>query len=174
MLVLAFKEGHDSAIAAIDDGRLLFSLEAEKDSFPRYNSLTAEVLQAAAERLDRLPDVVAVGGWVKGTYSAEPQSQTGYFGVGKGSVSDRAGKFFGRPIRVFSSTHERSHIMTAYGLAPFPPGQPCYCLVWEGNIGSFYRVDERGEVTHLRHVLADPGNKYAYLFALADPKFPAN
>ncbi len=174
MLILSFKEGHDSAVTAIDDGRLLFSLEAEKDSFPRYDSLTAEVLLAAAERLDRLPDVVAVGGWVKGTYSDEPPSRTGYFGVGEGSVSDQTGRFFGKDVRVFSSTHERSHIMTAYGLSPFPAGQPYYCLVWEGNIGSFYRIDESGGVTHLRHVMSDPGNKYAYLFALADRKFTAN
>ncbi|OZM71762.1 proline dehydrogenase [Amycolatopsis antarctica] len=174
MLILGFKEGHDGAVVAIEDGRLLFSMEAEKDSFPRYDTLTAEVLSNAAERLDRLPDVVAVGGWVKGAFSVEPPSRTGYFGVGPGSVTDRAGTFFGRPVRMFSSSHERSHIMTAHGLAPLPPGQARYCLVWEGNIGSFYRVDERGEVTHLRQVMADPGNKYAYLFALADPGFPAN
>ncbi|QWF83907.1 carbamoyltransferase C-terminal domain-containing protein [Amycolatopsis sp. CA-230715] len=174
MLILSFKEGHDSAVAAIEDGRLLFVLESEKDSFPRYNSLTAEVLTTAMERLDRVPDVVAIGGWVKGNYSVERQSQTGYFGVGPGSVTDVPGTAFGRPVRRFSSTHERSHIMCAQGLAPLPAGQPVYHLVWEGNIGSFYRVDERGEVTHLRQVLADPGNKYAYLFALADPKFPAN
>ncbi|WP_329570519.1 carbamoyltransferase C-terminal domain-containing protein [Kitasatospora sp. NBC_01266] len=174
MLILGFKEGHDGAIAAIDDGRLLFSLEAEKDSFPRYDRLTAEVLLLAAERLGRLPDALAVGGWVKGTHSVEPPSRTGYFGVGPGAVSDELGRFFGQDVRIFSSTHERSHIMTALGLSSFRPGQPCYCLVWEGNIGSFYLIDEHGAVTHLRHVLADPGNKYAYLFALADPRFPAN
>lgn len=174
MLILGFKEGHDGAIAAIEDGRLLFSLEAEKDSFPRYDSLTAEVLLAAARRLDRMPDAVAVGGWVKGTHSVEPRSMTGYYGVGEGSVTDEVGWFFGKRLRIFSSTHERSHIMSAYGLSSFRPGEPCYCLVWEGNIGSFYRIDERGHVTHLSQVLTDPGNKYAYLFALADPKFPAN
>ncbi|MEU3861025.1 carbamoyltransferase C-terminal domain-containing protein [Streptomyces sp. NPDC028722] len=174
MLILSFKEGHDSAVTAIEDGRLLFSLEAEKDSFPRYDTLTAEVLQAAAERLDRLPDVIAIGGWVKGTHSVEPPSQTGYFGVGAGSITDRTGRFFGRDVRVFSSTHERSHIMSALGLSPFPTGQACYCLIWEGNIGSFYHIDESGGVTHLKHVMADPGNKYAYLFALADRNFPVN
>lgn len=174
MLILSFKEGHDGAVAAIEDGRLLFSLEAEKDSFPRFDSLTAEVLQLAAERLDRLPDVVAIGGWVKGVYSNAPVSQTGYFGVGPGAVTSRPGRFFGGEVQVFSSTHERSHIMAALGLSGFPAGQPCYCLVWEGNIGSFYRIDERGHVTHLRHVMSDPGNKYAWLFALADPTFPVN
>ncbi|QER90438.1 carbamoyltransferase C-terminal domain-containing protein [Streptomyces tendae] len=168
MLILSFKEGHDGAVSAIEDGRLLFSLEAEKDSFPRYSSLSAEVLLNAVERLDRLPDVVAVGGWVKGERASNPPSRTGYFGVGQGSISDTAGRFFGRDVRVFSSSHERSHIMTAYGLSPFPAGQPAYCLVWEGNIGSFYRVDESGTVTHLRQVMSDPGNKYAFLFGLAD------
>ncbi|GAA5198344.1 nodulation protein U [Rugosimonospora acidiphila] len=174
MLILSFKEGHDGGIAAIEDGRLLFSLEAEKDSFPRFSSLTADVLLAAAERLDRLPDAVAVGGWVKGTFSNEAPSRTGYFGVGPGSVSSTEGRIFGHRVNVFSSTHERSHIFTALGMSPLPPGQPYYSLVWEGNIGSFYRIDERGQVEHLRHVLTDPGNKYAWLFALADPKFTAN
>ncbi|MEU0531857.1 carbamoyltransferase C-terminal domain-containing protein [Amycolatopsis tolypomycina] len=174
MLIFSFKEGHDGSIAAIDDGKLLFSLEAEKDSFPRYAGITAETVTAAAGRLDRLPDVIAIGGWVKGTHSVERPSRTGYFGVGDGAVSDEAGRFFGRDVRVFSSTHERSHIMTAYGMAPFANRQPAYCLVWEGNIGDFYRIDENGAVEHLRHVLADPGNKYAWLFALADPKFPVS
>lgn len=174
MLILSFKEGHDGAVVAVEDGRLLFSLEAEKDSFPRYDRITAEVLLAAADRLDRLPDVVAVGGWVKGFHSVEPPTRTGYYGVGDGAVTDEAGRFFGKDVRIFSSTHERSHIMTAYGMAPFAAGQPCYCLVWEGNIGSFYRIDERGQVSHLRHVITDPGNKYAYLFALVDPTFPVS
>jgi predicted NodU family carbamoyl transferase len=174
MLIFSFKEGHDGSIAAIDDGKLLFSLEAEKDSFPRYSGITAEAVTAAAARLDRVPDVVAIGGWVKGTHSIEPPSRTGYYGVGEGAVSDEAGRFFGRDVRIFSSTHERSHIMTAYGMAPFVDRQPYYCLVWEGNIGSFYRIDENGAVKHLQHVLTDPGNKYAWLFALADPKFPVS
>lgn len=173
MLILSMKEGHDGGVVAIEDGKLLFALEAEKDSYPRYDRLTGEVMVRAAGMLDRAPDVVALGGWVKGFHSVEPPSRTGYFGVGPKAISDEAGRFFGRDVRIFSSTHERSHIYTAYGMAPPAPGQPYYSLVWEGNIGSFYRLDERGTVTHLKHVMADPGNKYAYLFALADPKFPA-
>jgi predicted NodU family carbamoyl transferase len=172
MLILGFKEGHDGSIAAIEDGRLIFSLEAEKDNFPRYYQLTAEVLNHAANKLDRLPDVMAIGGWTKGTYTVDPPSRTGYFGVGELAISDELSTMFGKQIRVFSSTHERSHIMSAHGMSPLPLGQAAYCLVWEGNIGSFYRIDEVGRVTHLKHVLTDPGNKYAYLFALADAAFP--
>ncbi|MFI6919997.1 carbamoyltransferase N-terminal domain-containing protein [Nonomuraea spiralis] len=52
------------------------------------------------------------------------------------------------------------------------PGQEYYALVWEGHIGSFYRVNAKGEATHLEQVMSDPGSKYAYLFALADPTHP--
>lgn len=173
MLILSFKEGHDGTVVAIEDGKLLFALEAEKDSYPRYDRLTAEVVTRAAGLVGRIPDVIALGGWVKGFHSVEPKTRAGYFGVGDGAITDEAGTFFGHDVRVFSSTHERSHIMTGYGMSPGAAGKPHYALVWEGNIGSFYRLDERGEVTHLKHVMSDPGNKYAYLFALADPGFPA-
>jgi hydroxymethyl cephem carbamoyltransferase len=173
MLILSMKEGHDGGITALEDGKLLFALEAEKDNYPRYDRLTGEVLARAAGLLDRQPDVVALGGWIKGEHSVEPASRTGYFGVGDGAISDEPGKFFGKQVRYFSSTHERSHIYTSLGMAPAAAGQACYSLVWEGSIGDFYRVDERGEATHLQHVLTDPGAKYAFLFALADPRFPA-
>ncbi len=174
MLILSMKEGHDGGIVAIEDGRLLFALEAEKDNYPRYDRLSGEIMARAAGLLDRPPDVVALGGWVKGEFSVEPPTRTGYFGVGPGSVSDEPGTFFGTSVRYFSSTHERSHIYTSLGMAPasIAAGRATYALVWEGNIGDFYRVDERGEVVHLQHVLTDPGAKYAFLFALADPGFP--
>ncbi|WP_340682874.1 carbamoyltransferase C-terminal domain-containing protein [Amycolatopsis coloradensis] len=172
MLILSMKEGHDGGIVAIEDGKLLFALESEKDNYPRYDRITGELMARAAGMLDKQPDVVALGGWVKGEFSVEPPSRTGYFGVGEGAISDEAGKFFGKDVRYFSSTHERSHIYTSLGMAPAAPGQAYYSLVWEGNIGDFYRIDERGEATHLQHVLTDPGAKYAYLFALADPVFP--
>ena len=172
MLILSMKEGHDGAIVAIEDGKLLFALEAEKDNYPRYDRLTGEVIARAASMLPRQPDVVALGGWVKGKHAVEPPTRAGYFGVGEGAVQDEPGTFFGKPVRYFSSTHERSHIYTSLGMAPAASGKAHYALVWEGSIGSFYRIDERGEATHLKHVMTDPGNKYAYMFALADPSFP--
>lgn len=172
MLILSIKEGHDGGIAAIEDGTLLFALEAEKDNYPRYERVTGELMARAAGMLDRTPDVVALGGWIKGEHAVEPPSRTGYFGVGPRSVWDEAGKFFGKDVRYFSSTHERSHIYSSLGMTENGDGRAHYALVWEGTIGDFYRVDERGHATHLQHVLADPGAKYAYLFALADPTFP--
>ena len=169
-LIYAMKPGHDGQIAAVCDGRLLFSMEAEKDSYPRYETITpAAILDAGAE-LERLPDVVAIGGWVKGWHSAERQAHAGYFGLLPPQIEHR--RFFGHEIDVYSATHERSHIYCAYAMSPYPQGQPVYCLVWEGNIGDFYLVDEAVRIHHVGHVMTDPGNKYSFLFTIADPSFP--
>jgi len=65
MLTMAIKPGHDGSIALVEDGQLLWCLESEKDTFPRYTQLTPTTVLAAAELLDRIPDVVALGGWAK-------------------------------------------------------------------------------------------------------------
>lgn len=173
MLILSFKEGHDGTVAAIEDGRVLFSIEAEKDSWNRYTNLTGEAVVEAARLLPRAPDIVVLSGWIKGNQTSDQPSRTGYFGVGEESVSDEPSSYFGKEVRLFSSTHERSHIMTAYGLADSMGGRACYSLVWEGNIGSFYHVDEGGHITHLGECVTFPGNKYSFLYALGDPGFHA-
>jgi hydroxymethyl cephem carbamoyltransferase len=58
MLIMAIKPGHDGAIVVVEDGRLLWCLESEKDTFPRHAQLTLTTL-LAAERLDRGPHVAA-------------------------------------------------------------------------------------------------------------------
>jgi predicted NodU family carbamoyl transferase len=126
MLILSLKPGHDGSICAIDDGKLMFSLEAEKDSFPRYDRITPELLVTAASHLDKVPDVVAVGGWVKGWHSVERGSGSGYFGRGAASITVENQNFMGKSVDIFSSTHERSHIMGAYGMSPF--------IVWYGKV----------------------------------------
>jgi predicted NodU family carbamoyl transferase len=170
--ILSFKPGHDGSVALLSDGQLIFSLEAEKDSFPRYSDVTPSVILDAMERCDDIPDVVCVSGWVKGFHSAERSLNAGYFGWGESTVETGSTTIFGRPVEMFSSTHERSHLMSAYGLSPFAQGEPCYALVWEGNIGSFYEMSADARITRLARVLEDPGNKYQFAFALADPGVP--
>ncbi|OLL30995.1 proline dehydrogenase [Burkholderia sp. SRS-W-2-2016] len=172
MLILSFKGGHDGTLAAIDNGKLLFSLEAEKDSFPRYDRITPELVTLAAQRLDRIPDAIAISGWVKGFHSVERQTEAGYYGWDKSGVRHRSQNFMGKEVTVFSSTHERSHILGAYGMSPYSQGEPVYCLVWEGNIGDFYEIDADVVVHHIGRVLTDPGNKYSSLFMIGDPGFP--
>lgn len=167
MLTMAIKPGHDGAIAVIEDGRLLWCLESEKDSFPRYTQLTPTTLLAVAERLGKLPDIVALGGW------ARPRNG-GPIGAGySGDVVQRDRiRFFGKEVEYFSSSHERSHIMMAVGMAP--PGEHDLqaVLVWEGVTGSFYLVDRSWRIVRTVPVLDNPGDRYAFLFSLADPAFP--
>ena len=176
MLVLAFKPGHDGAVAAVADGRLVMSLESEKDSFARYTTLTPVTLLELAAHLGEPPDVVAIGGWnskveagaraalhVRGGFGA------GYFGTD--SVLSRDSSWFGRPVRYFSSSHERSHIFGAIGMAPRGEHPLQAVLVWEGITGSFYLVDDRFRVVRTIPVLAQPGARFAALFAICDPTF---
>lgn len=169
MKILAFKPGHDGAVALIDDGRLVFSLESEKDSFPRYGDVTPTIVAEAMQYCDDIPDVLCISGWVKGFHSADRALDAGYFGWSDEHTLVGEGKVFGRTVTTFSSTHERSHLMSGYGMAPFSIDEPCYGLVWEGNIGSFYEYGPGGDVRLIDKVLADPGNKYQYIFSLADP-----
>ena len=62
MLVLALNTGHDGAFAAVEDGKLLFSQEAEKDSFLRHSDLDATSMLNAVEHLGEVPDVIAYAG----------------------------------------------------------------------------------------------------------------
>ena len=172
MRILALKPGHDGHVALVEDGKLIFSIEAEKDSWPRYETVTPDVLARAMELCGDIPDVLALSGWVKGFHSVSAPTLGGYFGWTADRAVMQPKRLFGREARLFASSHERSHIFCSYGLSPFPEGRPFYALTWEGNIGSFYRVDERFTINRIGQVLEDPGNKYAYLYALADPKFP--
>ena len=52
MLIVAMKPGHDGTIAAVEDGRLLLSLEAEKDSFARYSVLSPDVIVISHAHFD--------------------------------------------------------------------------------------------------------------------------
>jgi predicted NodU family carbamoyl transferase len=171
MRILSMKPGHDGSIALIEDNQLRFSLEAEKDSFSRFTELTPSAVIEALALCDGPPDVLCLSGWVKGFHSVEPPIGAGYYGWDESAVQVSPSSVFGRDVHLFTSTHERSHLMS-YGMSPYPQGQPCYALVWEGNIGSFYEIDEAGRVTRLESVLEDPGNKYQYVFALADKTMP--
>jgi predicted NodU family carbamoyl transferase len=82
------------------------------------------------------------------------------------------GKFFGGRADYFSSSHERSHILCAFGTSALPKGTPCYALIWEGEMGSFYEIDPGLNITLVADVLSQPGNRYGLLYGLADPTFP--
>jgi predicted NodU family carbamoyl transferase len=171
--ILAMKPGHDGHLALIEDRVLRWQVEAEKDSFPRYETITPDLFLRAAALLDDIPDVVAVGGWVKGIHSVEPPVNGGYYGWEGSHAELSTIKFMGRNTTLFQSTHERSHIFCSFGLSPFPNGEPCYALIWEGNLGCFYKIEADLTIRRLGWPLVDPGNKYGYLFGISDPTFPS-
>ncbi|GAB4295948.1 MAG: nodulation protein U [Roseovarius sp.] len=171
---LAFKPGHDGAVAHVLDGRLDFAIEAEKDSFLRHDWLGPAHFADTLARLEAPPDAICVSGWSKGFNEFRWRLGAGYFGADETGIVTRPTTVFGRPARYFSSSHERSHIWSAYALSPFAQGEPVYCLVWEGVIGRFYEVDADLRVTAFPTVLDSPGYRYAFVYALADPEFPAD
>lgn len=171
---LALKPGHDGAVAHILDGRLDFAIEAEKDSFLRHDWIGPELYVDTLTRLDAAPDAVCVSGWSKGFNEFEWQVGAGYFGAGEEGILTRPTSVLGQKARYFSSSHERSHIWSAYALSPFAQGEPVFCLVWEGVIGRFYEIGPDLSVTAFPTVIDSPGMRYAFAYALADPTFGAH
>lgn len=171
MVVLGTKSGHDGALAVIEDGRLLLSYESEKDSWPRHTPLTPETVLSVASKIGKLPDVIAIGGWHQRSAFGLRSIGAGYFGISDRYVGNDV--FFGKPVTVIASSHERSHLMSAIAMAPaHTANRPRCVLIWEGDIGSLYLIDHDGVVQQKIDVLSQPGARFAMVFALADRTFP--
>ena len=168
-LVVALKPGHDGAIAALDDDRLLFSIESEKDSFERHTAVTPSSVFAALEHLGEIPDVIAMGGWFKDQLLGSRSLGAGYHGL---EPQRRTTTMLGKQVTHFTSSHERGHLALSMALAP-QQAPLTAVLCWEGNLGHFYLVDDRWKVTESLPVMRGPGGRYAFVFGLADPRFPA-
>lgn len=175
MDIISYNPGHDGAVAHLRDGRLVSSIEAEKDSNWRYTPIAPRDVLDAFGRLDAVPDAVCTGGWWprEARLTGSP-FHVGYRGVDRGGVTVDRRLLFGKPVPFFSSSHERSHLLSGYGMSPFPQGSPCYALVWEGAIGAFYEIDSDLNITLVADVMNEPGNRYAAIYGLADPTFPKN
>lgn len=100
------------------------------------------------------------------------RSHAAYRGIAKDGITVARRCLIGKSVSFFSSSHERSHLLCAFGMSPFPQGSSCYALVWEGAIGAFYEIDSDLNITLIADVLNQPGNRYALIYGLADPTFP--
>lgn len=170
MIVIGIKPGHDGSITVLDNDRLVVSVEAEKDSNRRNSSATASLLLSVAEMIECPPDVVAVGGWDKRDLGMPSLVGAGYEGLDR--VERRRTTIFGHPVVSFSTSHERSHIMMALGMAPWRDAEREAVLVWEGRLGAFYEIFDGGLKIRRLPGLSEPGARYAAVYALADPSFP--
>jgi predicted NodU family carbamoyl transferase len=173
MKILSCNPGHDGAIVYLEDGRLIFSREAEKDSNSRYAAISEDHIVGALDGLEQEPDVFCIGGyWLNESILTRTYPHVFYRGLDAKSIAVGQRTIAGRSLRYFSSSHERSHLLCAYGLSGLPKGTPCYVLVWEGIIGSFYEIDADFNITRLAEPMTQPGNRYAAIYGLADPSFP--
>jgi len=168
--IIAVNPGHDGAFAVVKDGKLLLSAEAEHGSKPRHMPALAYFLLNNMSKIDDVPSIICTSGWSDGF--PFQSAGTSYHGSSQDEVRIRQSTVFGFKTHLFESTHERSHIFCSYGLSPFPQGEPCYLLLWEGDIGSFYEIDERLRIRQLKSILPFPGYKYSFLFDLADRSAP--
>lgn len=173
MRILSFNPGHDGAVALLEDGKLIFSIEAEKDSNYRYSPVSSHDVLNALGHLHDVPDAICTGGWWPREEMRHGSAQlAGYRGVDENEIIRGRRQFLGRSVHSFSSSHERSHLLCAFGLSDLPMNTPFYALVWEGAIGAFYEVDAQLNITLLADVLHEPGNRYTSIYGLADPTFP--
>ncbi len=171
MKILSYHPGHDGAFAYVEDGRLVLSIEAEKDSKYRHSSLSvSDVFDVLAE-VQTVPDVLCRGGWWPGDSPRGREAVADYRGSHHHQVVVSKKRFLGKTIDFFSSSHERSHLLCAFGMSNLPKGTPCYALLWEGVVGAFYEIDAEFNVTKVGDVMPEPGHRYAMLYALADPTF---
>lgn len=175
MKILSYNPGHDGAIAYVKDAHLLVSIEAEKNSNYRYSPVSSDDVFAVLGELDEIPDIICTGGWwSREKHILGSHSIAGYRGVLKRDFIVGQRRLLGKPVRYFSSSHERSHLLCAFGMSSLPKGTPCYALIWEGSIGAFYEIDSELNIKLLANVLNEPGNRYASIYGLADPTFPKN
>lgn len=171
MKILSYNPGHDGAFAYVEDGRLVFSLEAEKGSGYRHSAVTVPDAFDALGELASVPDVLCKGGWWQDGPPHAGGGTVGYHGLEAGKVPAGRKRFLGKEIDLFFSSHERSHLLCAFGMSGLPKGTACYALLWEGNIGAFYEISAELHITKLANVVPEPGHRYAMLYALADPTF---
>lgn len=172
MKILSFNPGHDGAFAYIEDGELVTSVEAEKHSHYRHSPLSVSDVFSILGELKEVPDVLCRGGWWPyDTNLSEQRLNAGYHGISNNDIIIDEQRLFGKKIKYFSSSHERSHLLCAFGMSKLPKGTPCYALLWEGVIGSFYKIDAELNLIKLAEVMPEPGHRYALLYGIADPTF---
>ena len=175
MNILSYNPGHDGAVAHLQGAQLLVSVEVEKNSNYRHSGVSVHDYLNVLSELKEIPDVLCEGGWWPRNFHLKKQSTfAGYRGLSKSDAIVGRRRLLGKEVEYFSSSHERSHLLCAFGMSSLPKGTPCYALIWEGTIGAFYEIDAELNITILANIMCEPGHRYAMLYGLADPDFAKN
>lgn len=160
-IILGCNTNHDGCVSLLQNNELVYSIESEKDSNPRYSSHFNE-LEAHLKKMyedQAFPEVISIIGDYK--YNK-------YSGINDSYVKFLKRKILERTCNIHITTHERAHLFCSYGMSPFPQKTPCYMLDWEGIIGRFYRINEKMEINMFDTVMEYPGNKYILPYSFAN------
>jgi carbamoyltransferase len=194
MIVVGLKVTHDAAVAAIDDNRLLFSIEVEKlDNRRRYSTLDELSLLERILEAEDLPgnevDRFVIDGWAAVARDDEPGVRTAWCGK---QISLPVAPYIGglmeeNPIERFlfpapthtifsrgyaSFTHVAGHILASYCSSPFPrAGEDALVLVWDGGmLPQLYQVSaSEVSVTSLGPLYPMAGNIFSALCQQIEP-----
>jgi predicted NodU family carbamoyl transferase len=161
MDILGYKSGgHDGTLCYLSDGRLVFSIEAEKDSGVRHALFDAAGVARVLDRWRCRPQLTC--GDSRHWGGAIPDNYVGHTPErilrGTARAQDLAAPYLSVP-------HELCHIASSFALSALPERTPFYALVWEGYLGRFYHVDANFNVTKLgpgNHVIDFVGVRYAF------------
>ncbi|MFI7679185.1 carbamoyltransferase N-terminal domain-containing protein [Actinophytocola sp. NPDC049390] len=171
---------HDGAVAVVEDGRLVFSVEIEKlDNGLRYSQVEdmAVVRRILADFGYRPGDVDewVIDGWdgretgsVSVTDDGVPDTLTVAPYRENDTITDllrpgRTGEFRldGTTLPFTSYVHVAGHLASAYCTAPFA-GEPSFVLIWDGGLfPRLYHVDPAEGVTNGGELFPLIGHAYA-------------
>jgi carbamoyltransferase len=177
---------HDAAVALIEDGRLVFSVEMEKvENRPRYSRLddlswVFRFLSDFGYRPDQV-DHYVVDGWrkptrIKPVFGVELAMPIGPYRRGILSADLlQEYQFQALDLRYLSYSHYAGHVLGAYCSSPFAgDGGDALVLVWDGAMLPFlYQVNGgTGTITTLGVPFLLLGDAY-HTLSQAFPPFDA-
>ncbi len=126
MNILSYNPGHDGAFAYLEGAHLVASIEAEKHSHYRHSPLSVPDVFGVLGELKEIPDVLCRGGWWPGDIPlSEQPALAGYRGLLKSDIVIGKRRLLGKTVEYFSSSHERSHLLCAFGMSNLRKGTPC-------------------------------------------------
>jgi predicted NodU family carbamoyl transferase len=161
MDILGYKSGgHDGTVCYLQDGRLVFSIEGEKDSGYRHALLDHEQLWQIVDRWGCEPHILCGDS----RQFAAPQVDN-YVGYQPENIELSHVATGGGKALYVSVPHEMSHVACSFALSDLPERQPFYALVWEGLLGRLYHVDANFRITKLGegdHILDRVGSRYSF------------
>ncbi|WP_327327078.1 nodulation protein U [Streptomyces sp. NBC_01210] len=182
MIICGLKLTHDGAVALLDDGRLVFSVEMEKLANNRRYSTVSDLGIVPAVLADfgyRPSDVDewVIDGWDGDEHGRVETSDRGVplvLPVGPYRESDAcpdlvrpyvSGEFAmdGRTYPYTSYSHAAGHVVSTYCSSPFAErGEPAFVLVWDGGLfPRLYWVDPDGGVENGGALFPLIGHAYA-------------